>query len=127
MVKQLDGLLSKAVRNQLKALASRYAETTGNQVDIAQWIVASDLTASRAALAICGDIGAAAHVLALEPSTQSPLPLAERVHDLLAYFISDDHFAVRARLGLQVNLTTPTGPTPPSARWGSHTQIRTQG
>lgn len=127
MAKQLDGALPKNARAELKTLAKKYVETCGNQVDVTKWMIAADLTAARAALAICGDIGAAARVLAMESSTQSPMPVAERVHDLLAYFVSDDHFAVRERLGLQVNLTAPTDPAPPSTRWGSHTQLRTQG
>jgi hypothetical protein len=115
MARKLDRHLSTPLRIELKVLAKRYVEACGDKVDIEQWIAASDLTASRAALAICGDIAAAAHVLAIEPSGQSPLPVADRIYDLLAYFVSDDHFAVRSALGLQVNLT-PLTPGPPSRR-----------
>jgi tetratricopeptide (TPR) repeat protein len=127
LAKQLDGMLSAPVRTELKVLARRYLEACGAKVDIGTWIVASDLTASRAALAICGDIGAAARVLALEPAAQSPLPVAERIHDLLGYFVSEDHFVVRAALGLQVNLTPPAAPEPQQRRRMSHMQIKTDG
>ena len=127
MAKQLDGLLPAPLRTELKVLARSYVEACGGTVDIGKWIVASDLTASRAALAICGDIGAAARVIALEPSAQSPMPVAERIYDLLAYFISDDHFAVRAALGLQVNLIPPSAPDPQPKRRMSHMQIKTEG
>lgn len=116
LAKQLDGLLSAPLRSELKVLAKRYVEACGDRVEIDKWIVASDLTASRAALAICGDVGAAAHVLAIEPSGQSPLPVAERIYDLLAYFVSEDHFAVRAALGLQVSLTPPAPDPQPGRR-----------
>ena len=104
MAKKLGRRLSAAQRVELGVLAKRYVEACGGKIDIGQWIAASDLTASRAALAICGDVGAAAHVLTLEPSEQSPLPVAERIYDLLAYSVSDNHFAVRSALGLHVNL-----------------------
>ena len=127
MAKRIDGLLSTPLRAELKGLAKRYVEACGDRVDIANWIVASDLTASRAALVLCGDIVAAARVLALEPSGQSPLSAQERMHDLLAYFVSDDHFAVRAALGMQVNLA-PMNETAgaPQKRRMSHMQIKAQ-
>jgi hypothetical protein len=127
MAKQLDGYLSSPLRAELKSLSKKYVEACGNSIDIAQWIVATDLTASRAAMALSGDIVAAARVLALEPSGQSPMPLQDRVKDLLAFFVSEGHFAVRAALGMQVNLTPPGDPSAPHKRRMSHMQIKTQG
>ena len=127
MAKQLDGLLTAPLRAELKVLAKRYVDACGNKVDIADWIAASDLTASRAALVLCGDIVAASQVLALEPSGQSPLTVQERIKDLLSYFVSEDHFAVRAALGMHVNLTPPSEPSgSQQKRRMSHMQIKTQ-
>ena len=127
MAKQLDGLLPAPLRTELKGLAKRYVDACGDKVDIANWIVASDLTASRAALVLCGDIVAASQVLAIEPSGQSPMSVQDRIKDLLSFFISEDHFAVRAALGMQVNLTPPSDPSgSPQKRRMSHMQIKTQ-
>ncbi len=126
MAKQLDGLLAAPLETELKGLAKRYVEACGDKVDLAAWIVASDLTASRAALVLCGDIVAAAQVLAIEPSGQSPLTVQDRIKDLLAFFVSEDHFAVRAALGMQVNLTPPSDPSAAQPkRRASHMQIKT--
>ena len=47
--------------------------------------------------------------------------------DLLAFFVSEDHFAARAALGMQVNLTPPSDPSAtPQKRRMSHMQIKTQ-
>ena len=126
LAKQLDGLLGASLRTELKVLAKKYVESSGGAIDAGKWMIASDLTASRAALAICGDIGAAARVLSLEPTGQSPVPVPERIYDLLSYFVSEDHFAVRAALGLQVNLNQPSEPDPQPKRRMSHMQIKTQ-
>ncbi len=127
MAKQIEGLLAAPLRSELKGLAKRYVEACGDKVDIAAWIVASDLTASRAALVLCGDIVAAAQVLAIEPSGQSPLPVQDRIKELLSYFIGEDHFAVRAALGMQVNLTPPNdSPDTQQKRRPSHMQIKAQ-
>jgi golgin subfamily B member 1 len=126
LAKKLDGLLTAPLRTELKVLAKRYVDACGNKVDITEWIVASDLTASRAALVLCGDIVAASQVLALEPSGQSPLSVQERVKDLLSYFVSENHFAVRAALGIHVNLETPSDPSGSQPkRHMSHAQIKT--
>jgi hypothetical protein len=46
--------------------------------------------------------------------------------DLLSYFVSDDHFAVRAALGLQVNLPTMGAqPDTQPKRRMSHVQVKT--
>ena len=127
MVKQLEGLLAAPLRTELKGVAKRYVEACGDKVDIPGWIGASDLTASRAALVLCGDIVAAGQVIAMEPAAQSPLTVQDRIKDLLAFFVSDDHFAVRAALGMQVNLTPPSDPSDtPQKRRMSHVQIKTQ-
>jgi len=128
MAKGLDPLLSPPLRAELKVVARKFVEARGDKLDLLGWIVASDLTAGRAALALCGDLGAAARVLAAEPSGQSPLPVRERINDLLAFSVSEDHFAVRAALGLHVNLTPPSPPEAGSLatarRRMSHVQIK---
>jgi len=126
MAKLLDPLLSSALRAELKVVAKKFVEARGDKLDLPSWVVASDLTAGRAALALCGDLGAAARVIAVEPSGQSPLSARERINDLLAFSVSEDHFAVRAALGLHVNLTPPAESAGPGGikRRMSHAQIK---
>ena len=126
MAKKLEALLAAPLRTELKGLAKRYVDACGDEVDIPGWIAASDLTASRAALVLCGDIVAAAQVLAMEPSGQSPLPAQDRIKELLSFFISEDHFAVRAALGMQVNLAPIDPSDAQQKRRMSHVQIKTQ-
>jgi tetratricopeptide (TPR) repeat protein len=127
MAKQLEGLLAAPLRTELKSAAKRYVDACGDTLDIPGWIGASDLTASRAALVLCGDIVAAGQVIAMEPAAQSPLSVQDRIKDLLAFFISEDHFAVRAAMGMQVAMTPPNDPSDPAQkRRMSHVQIKTQ-
>ena len=67
MAKVLDPLLSPPLRAELKVVARKFVEARGDRLDLLGWIAAADLTAGRAALALCGDLGAAARVLAVEP------------------------------------------------------------
>ena len=38
----------------------------------------------------------------MEPTTISPLPAKQRLKDLLSYSVSEDYFAVRKFLGLEL-------------------------
>jgi tetratricopeptide (TPR) repeat protein len=128
LAKALDPLLAPSLRAELKPVAKGYVEAHGDQLDIPLWIVATDLTASRVALALSGDVCAAARVLASEPSGQSPLPARERTSDLVAFSVSPDHFAVRTTLGLHVEIAAPQAPRPAavSARRTSRDPIKAQ-
>jgi len=111
MAKQLDRQLSAPIKAELKGIAKRYVDACGESVDVAGWIVGSDLTASRAALVLCGDIVAATNVLSLEPTGQSLWPVQDRIKNLIAFFVSEDHFLIRAALGMQVTMA-PLQPQP---------------
>jgi hypothetical protein len=116
MAKQLDRQLSAPIKAELKGIAKRYVDACGESVDVAGWIVGSDLTASRAALVLCGDIVAATNVLALEPTGQSLWSVQDRIKELIAFFVSEDHFLIRAALGMQVTMAPPTTLADPRQR-----------
>ena len=123
MAKQLDRQLSAPIKAELKGIAKRYVDACGESVDVAGWIVGSDLTASRAALVLCGDIVAATNVLALEPTGQSLWSVQDRIKELIAFFVSEDHFLIRAALGMQVTMAPPTTLADPRQRL-SQAQIK---
>jgi tetratricopeptide (TPR) repeat protein len=66
-----------------------------DQVDLPRWAAACELSAARAALVMCGDMAAAGRVLAGEDASAGVLAADERLKDLLAFAVSEDHFAVR--------------------------------
>jgi hypothetical protein len=128
LAKTLDPLLAPSQRAELKPVAKRFVETHGAELDIPSWIAATDLTASRVALTLSGDVCAAARVLASEPSGQSPLSARERINDLLAFSVSPEHFTARTTLALHVEIPRPqaAAPAPGSARRTSHAQMKAQ-
>ena len=78
------------------------AEVRGDKVDVARWMAATHLSAARAALVLTGDLGAAARVITSEPMPTTPIPIQKRLVDLVAFSVSEDYFACRRQLGLQV-------------------------
>jgi tetratricopeptide (TPR) repeat protein len=99
---KLAELVPPPVAQELSLVAKRFLEARGEIIDIPAWIAAADLTATRAAFVLASDLPAAVRVLGAEPAGLTPLPLAERIKDLVAYSVSEDYFAVRQSLGLQV-------------------------
>ena len=78
------------------------AEARGDNIDVTKWLAATHLSAARTALVLTGDLGAAARVIMSEPIPLTPISVQKRLLDLVAYSVSDDYFACRKHLGLQI-------------------------
>ncbi|HEY3356569.1 MAG TPA: SIR2 family protein [Polyangia bacterium] len=79
-------------------------------LDLSAWLTATDLTASRAGLVLCGDLETAAKIVAADTRTLSPLGATERVRQLVTYAVSEDYFTLRRHLGLAAAATPPPLP-----------------
>ena len=78
------------------------SEARGEHVDVTKWLAATHLSAARTALLLTGDLGAAARVIMSEPIPLTPISVQKRLLDLVAFSVTDDYFACRKHLGLQV-------------------------
>jgi hypothetical protein len=96
---KLHDLVPKPLAHQLAVLAKEFR---GDVIDVSRWITGADLTATRAAFILSSDLPAAIRVLGSEPAGLSPLSLADRIAELIAYSVSDNFFTVRQALGLTV-------------------------
>jgi hypothetical protein len=81
----------------------------GSKPSVSAWVSGVDLTVARIALALTGDLAAAAQVIVAEPADGSPLPAKRRLKDLVAFSVSEDYFALRA--ALRGELTSRASPT----------------
>jgi tetratricopeptide (TPR) repeat protein len=99
LLQQLREARPDLAQEQIAALASELAHRP-QLPDLARWLAAIELSAARAALVVTGDLDAAVRSLRAETATAGGLAPGERVRDLLAFSVSEDHFAVRAALGL---------------------------
>ncbi|MBI4951642.1 MAG: hypothetical protein HY908_06385 [Myxococcales bacterium] len=102
-VSHLAGLIPKHQtvdeRTELEEAVRRF-ERAGGRVDLAAWLASVERTSCRAGLLLCGDIEVAAKVLGNEPETDAgPVPLADKVNELLAFCVSRDHLDLREALG----------------------------
>jgi tetratricopeptide (TPR) repeat protein len=99
---ELRRQVPRPVAEQLAVVGRKLVSARGEVIDVQSWIGAADLTAARVGFALTNDLGAAARVISTEPTSTSPLPARQRLKDLLAYSVSEDYFAVRKFLGLEL-------------------------
>jgi tetratricopeptide (TPR) repeat protein len=99
---ELRKLVPRQVTERLAVVARKLVSARGDSIDVQGWITAADLTAARVGFVLTSDLKAAARVISSEPAGSSPLTSKQRLKDLLAYSVSEDYFAVRKLLGLEV-------------------------
>jgi tetratricopeptide (TPR) repeat protein len=98
----LRRLVPRTVSDELVTVGRELVSARGEIIDLSAWVAAADLTAARVGFSLTNDLPAAARVISTEPSAASPLSAKERLKDLLAYSVSEEYFAVRKFLGLEV-------------------------
>ncbi len=99
---QLRRMVPKAVIEQMTVVGQQLLSARGEVIDMETWMGATDLTAARVGFVLGSDLPAAARVISAEPATTSPLIAKRRLKDLIAYSVSEDYFAVRKFLGLDL-------------------------
>ena len=86
---------------QLGAVVQRFVQATP-EINLAKWGHAVDAVAHRAGLVMSGDLDVAARAVAAESVAVDGPSVKDKVKDLVLFSISEEHFAVRAQLGLTI-------------------------
>jgi tetratricopeptide (TPR) repeat protein len=102
MVAYLRRAVPPPVVSTIAAAGRALSEARGDNIDVTKWLAATHLSAARAALVLTGDLGAAARVIMSEPMPLTPISVQKRLLDLVAFSVTDDYFACRRHLGLQI-------------------------
>jgi golgin subfamily B member 1 len=102
LTSELRRLVPKPVTDQVAAVGRKLVTERGEVIDVQTWMGAVDLTAARVGFALTNDLASAARVISTEPPAASAVSPTRRLQDLLAYSVSEDYFAVRKVLGLEV-------------------------
>lgn len=107
---RLDAVRKLRLREAVTALGER-----GGQLDVLRFLRSLEKTACRAGLLACGDVNVAAHQIATDGRTIGGLDARERVHDLVAFSVSEPYARLRQGLGVAVGSgQRPSVPAPPA-------------
>jgi hypothetical protein len=91
--------LTETSRVDLAAAVAAF-ERHGSRVHLAEWAGDVERCATRAGLVLSGDLEVAAAVLRSEP--RAVLEPEEKIADLCAFAVSDEHHALREALGIAI-------------------------
>jgi tetratricopeptide (TPR) repeat protein len=86
---------------QLHQVVKRFLQSAP-EVDLNRWGHAVEATAHRVGFILCGDLEVAARMVSMEPVTVGGPQAKDKIKELVLYSISEDYFAVRQALGIQI-------------------------
>jgi tetratricopeptide (TPR) repeat protein len=99
--RELARYLQPVQQEALRKVMRRFVER-GGQADAKAFWKTADRIALRFGLLLCGDVVAAGRACAGEPvGPHDPSP-TQRLEDLLAWSVSEEHFALRETIGIKV-------------------------
>jgi hypothetical protein len=85
----------------LRAVVKRFIDE-GAKANIKRWNQAVELTACRAGLIVSGDLEIAKKIIGAEPQLPGDLSAADKMKELLLYFVGEQYTQVRKALGISV-------------------------
>jgi hypothetical protein len=102
--KQIRGHMQPADAELLNSVGKRFLEA-GARTDIKKWMRSVELTACRAGLLMCNDLGVAARNIQAEPSVGVvDLTSKEKIEDVVRFSVSEEYFRLRESLGIQIQI-----------------------
>jgi hypothetical protein len=103
IVERLRPLLTGSQITQLAQVAQKVSE--GTEISMTKWLERVELTQNRAAFALCGDLDIAARTIQADAAPAGTLTAKDKLKDLVLYSVSDEYFALREAMGLQISRT----------------------
>ncbi|MEM1029422.1 MAG: tetratricopeptide repeat protein [Myxococcota bacterium] len=97
----LAPFLQAMQREALKVEVNRFLKE-GARANIKRWAQAVETTSARTGLLLAGDLEIARRAVAAARQIPGDISPQERIKDLMLFAVSEDHFALRRQLGLQI-------------------------
>ena len=117
---RIDRNIDDAERNDLRR-AVWELEVRGGKFSLSAWTRNVELMAARAGLLLSGDLATAMAIVCNESRAIAALPLEVKRRDLIAFCVSEEHAALRARFAVaapgSVRPPAPVPPPPPAAAY----------
>jgi hypothetical protein len=88
-------------RESLRLVVQKWIED-GAKADLRRWMQATEITACRVGLLLCGDLEIAKKIIAAEQQLPGDEPPAEKVKEVLVFSVSEQYFALRKAIGIAI-------------------------
>lgn len=101
---QLVPHFQQAQIDTLRGLCRRFIDA-GGSADVKVWMQCAESTAVRAGFLLCNDLETAANLVRqLPPAGTADLPPGDKLKELVLFSISEQYFALREGLGIQIQV-----------------------
>ena len=97
----LERSLGGATRDQLSSLVTKLLQA--GAIDLKKWVAGVDLTADRAALVLANDLEIGLEMIKASDEAAAAVPHRERHKELLLFATSEEYFAIRKHLGINID------------------------
>ncbi len=97
----LEPTIVGPARDQLASIVTKLLQ--GGAIDLKRWVSGVDLTADRAGFLLANDLELAQEMIKAADDASAAVPQKERLKELMLYAVSEEYFAVRQRLGINVD------------------------
>jgi tetratricopeptide (TPR) repeat protein len=97
----LEQMIDGPARDQLASSVTKLLQA--GAIDLKKWIAAIDLTADRAGFLVANDLELAQEMITAADESSAAVPQKDRAKELILYAVSEDYFAVRGRLGINID------------------------
>ncbi|KYF69297.1 protein kinase domain-containing protein [Sorangium cellulosum] len=97
----LDPIIVGPARDQLASIVTKLLQA--GAIDLKRWVSGIDLTADRAGFLLANDLELAQEMIKAADDASAAVPQKDRLKELLLYAVSEEYFAVRQRLGINVD------------------------
>jgi tetratricopeptide (TPR) repeat protein len=99
--KELSKYMQPVQLEGLRMVVKRFIDE-GAKANIKRWNQAVELTACRSGLIVCGDLEIAKKIIGAEQQLPGDLSAADKMKELLLYFVSEQYTQVRRALGIAI-------------------------
>ncbi len=97
----IDQMLTGPVRDQLTSLVTKLLNT--GAIDLKKWVAGVDLSADRTGMVLANDLEVALEMIRAFDESSSSVPSKERARELLLYAVSEEYFALRKKLVINID------------------------
>jgi len=97
----IESAVTGAARDELASAVTKLLQA--GAIDIKKWVGGVDLTADRAGFILASDLEIAMEIIKAADEGQASIPQKERLKELVLYSVSEPYFAVRRKLGINID------------------------
>ncbi|MEZ4301358.1 MAG: hypothetical protein R3B70_40870, partial [Polyangiaceae bacterium] len=97
----LESLVTGQTRDKLASAVTKLLQT--GAIDLKRWVAGVDMSADRAGFLACNDLELASEMIKAADESSSAVAQKDRLRELVLYSTSEEYFALRRRLGLNID------------------------